>query len=138
MSTTILHPFAQAAERDAALFNVAQIAASNARWWLAWVLLVVMLPFILVLAQTVPFVFRPHLAILFPLLPRVTSRVELAWAKDILTLYCETLKIYKPFCLFRRQTNELIDEIEEHLDSLEFVAANEQFLQGAVAKIEQR
>ncbi len=138
MSTTILHPFAQLAERDTALFNVAQIAASHARWWLAWVLLVILFPFFLLFAQFVPFVFRTHLATLFPLLPRVTDRNDLAWVKDVLILYCETIKVYKPFCFFRRQADDLIDEIDEHLDSLEFVAANDQYLQGAVAQIEQQ
>lgn len=136
MTTAALHPFIEAAERDSQLFGVAQLVDSHVRWWFGLLLRVLGFPLFLVAAQAAPFVFRRHLALVLPQLPNVTDRTDLAWVRDALTLYHESLKAYAPFCLFRRTARELLEEIDEHLDSLEFVAANDDFLRETVAKIE--
>lgn len=136
MTTTALHPFIEAAERDAALFNVAQLAASRVRWWLGTALQVVAFPVFLLLAQFAPFMIRRHVALVVPHLPNVTNRADLAWVKDALTLYHEAMVAYAPFCLFRREAASVLEELDEQLDSLEFVAAHDAFLQETVAQID--
>jgi len=138
MTSAVLHPFIDAVERDWPLFNVAQVAAAQMRGWLLFVLRVLLFVRIVVLAQFVPFVFRRHLALLIPSLPNVHSPADLAWVRDALVLYHESLKAYARFCLFRSQINEMLDEVDEHLDSLEFVASHKDFLDKATAQIEQR
>jgi len=138
MATAVLHPFLEAAERDLALFNVAQLAASHVRWWVLMVVRVVVFPVFLVLAQFVPFIFERHLALLIPRLPDVRGADDLALVKDALMLYHESLKAYAAFCLFRRKASDMLDDIDEQLDSLEFIASNRQFLDGALAHIERR
>lgn len=138
MTTAALHPFIEAAERDAALFNVAQLAASRVRWWLGTMLRVVAFPVFLLLAQFAPFIIRQHVALVVPHLPNVTDRKDLAWVKDALALYHDALKAYAPFCLFRQVSASVLEEIDEQLDSLEFVAAHDNFLQETVAQIERR
>lgn len=138
MTTAVLGPFAAAAERDFAFFNVAQIARSQLRWSFRLLMLVfVAVPFF-VCAQVVPFVYRRHLALLVPQLPHIQSEVDFAFVKDALTLYYFSLREYARYCLFKRQALDLLDEIEEQLDSIEFVSANKQFLDSAVAQIHRR
>lgn len=138
MTTAVLHPFLQAAERDLALFNVSQLAVLHVRWWLVRLLRVVVYPIFLVLAQFVPFIFRQHLALLIPRLPDISAPADLAFAKDALLLYHESMKAYGRFCVFRRLARDVLDEIDEQLDSLEFVTSNKEFLDKAVADIQQR
>lgn len=138
MTTAVLDPFFQAAERDLALFNVAQLAKAHVRWWLGVILSVLVYPIFVVIAQFVPFVFRRHLALLTPHLPEVRSANDLAVARDALLLYHECLKLYARYCFFSKDADEVLDDIGEHLDSLEFVTGNKEFLDKAVAQIEQR
>jgi hypothetical protein len=139
MTAAALHPFLEAAERDFALFNVAQLAASHVRWWLVLLLWVILFPIaILPLAQVVPFLFRRHVALAIPHLPNIDNPADLAWVKDVLTLYHESLKVYARFSLFRRQAQDVLDELDEELDSLEFVTTHKDFLDKAVAQIEQQ
>lgn len=138
MTAAALNPFIEAAERDFALFQVAQLAGTRIRWWVGLILRAVVFPFFVVLAQFVPFIYSRHIALLVPLLPDVQSPRDLAFAKDALTLYHVSLKEYSRFCLFQRRAEATLDEIEEQLDSLEFVTANKEFLDRAVAQIERR
>lgn len=138
MTAAALHPFVQAVQRDWPLFNVAQLAASKMHSGLVLVLrILAFFPFLL-LAQVVPFIFRRHLALLIPGLPNVQSPGDLAWVKDALVLYHESLKAYSRFSVFRAQANEMLEEIDEHLDSLEFITSHKDFLDRATAQIEQR
>lgn len=133
-----LREFSQRAEHDAAFFNVSQTINSGLRG-LVWILLRVVLfvPFV-AFAQVTPFVFRRHLALILPHLPEVTDPQDLAWLKDAFTLYHETLKGYQPYCLFRHTTRETLDELDEQIDSLEFVITNAAFLRETLDQIEQR
>ncbi len=137
-ATFALREFSQYAEHDAAMFNVAQTVATRLRG-LVWIILRVILfvPF-LVFAQVTPFMFRRHLALILPHLPDVTDPKDLAWLKDAFTLYYVTLEEYRPYCLFRRTTRELLDELDEQIDSLEFVTTHAEFLRETIDHIEQR
>lgn len=136
MTTAVLHPFLQAAERDLALFNVAHLAASHVRWWVLMLVRIAVYPVFLILAQFVPFIFERHLTLLIPRLPDVQASEDLALVKDALTLYHESLKAYSTFCIFRRKAAEMLEGIDEQLDSLEFISRNKEFLDGAIAHIE--
>jgi hypothetical protein len=138
MTAAALHPFVAAMERDWPLFNVAQVAASQMRGSVLFLLRVLLFLPIVILAQFVPFIFRRHLALLIPRLPDVHNPADLAWVKDALVLYYESIKAYSPFCVFRGQMREMLDEVDEQLDSLEFAASHKEFLDKATAQIEQQ
>lgn len=138
MTAAALHPFVQAVERDWPLFNVAQLAAARMHGVLVVVLRIFLfVPFVL-LAQFVPFIFRRHLALLIPSLPDVHSPADLAWVKDALVLYHESLRAYSRFSAFRREANDMLEEIDEQIDSLEFIAGHRDFLDKATAQIERQ
>jgi hypothetical protein len=136
MTTAALQPFVQAVARDWPLFNFAQAAAVQMRSGVVLMLRVLLFAPFLVVAQFVPFIFRRHLRLLMPLLPDVKSEADLAWVKDVLVICYESLKAYNYFCVFRPQMRAMLDQVDEHLDSLEFIAPNREFLESAVARIE--
>ena len=136
-----LNQFAELAEQDGRIFfailqAVRQAAKSIVSWWLSIITIIFLLPLILIFAQTVPIIFRKHLSIILPALPYIKERESLFWLKDVFQLYYYVLKGYRPFCLFRKSINFLMDEIDEHIDSLSLVLENQAFLQHATTNIE--
>lgn len=129
--------FVAVAEQDGRIFfGVLQAAQTMVSWWLRVILVGLLFIPVVIFAQIVPFLFRRHLAIIFPLLPDVKERESLAWVKEVLLLYYHVLKGYRTFCLFRRSINALMDEVDEHIDSLSYALEHAGFLQHAVEKIE--
>ena len=137
-ATLALREFSQRAEQDAAFFNVSQTINSGLRGIVWSVVRVLMLIPFLIFAQVAPFALRRHVALILPHLPEVTDPHDLAWVKDVFTLYYETLKGYQPYCLFRPTTRDLLDKLDEQIDSLEFVIDNAAFLRETLDQIEQR
>lgn len=130
--------FAVVAEQDGRIFfGILQAAKSMASWWLRLILIIFLAIPLLVFAQIAPFVFRKHLQTIFPVLPYIKDQKSLFWLKDAFMLYYYALKGYKPFCLFRKPINSIMDELDEHIDSLKFALENSNFVQSAIREIEQ-
>ena len=129
-SAATFNEFVGLAQRDGMIFFVVVQAAKRiATAWLRTVLMVLLfLPF-LCIAQIVPFVFKKHLAAIFPALPYIKDRAALNWLRDAFLLYFFSLKGYKPYCLFQGSLKVLIEELDEHIDSLTFVLENPNVLQ---------
>lgn len=100
----------------------------------AFVLIVLFIPLV-VLAQIVPTVFKKHLALVYPLLPYIEDNESLAYLRDAFLLYYHVLKGYHPFSFRRKAIRALMDELDEHIDSLSFVLENEDFLEHALEGI---
>ena len=133
-----MQSFIATAEQDNVLFGVVQSTRTQVRSWL-WLLAAIFLyPLFLVFGQLAPFVFRKHLDAIKPYLPAVTDRSSLSWLKDAFTLYHMALKGYRHVCLFRGHLDALLDDLDEEIDSLEFVLGQEKFLQETVAEITHR
>lgn len=138
MDTSVsFNKFMSLAEQDGRIFySMLQAAKSMAGWWLRAILLVFLFPLLLIFAQISPYIFRSPLNKIFPLLPYIKDKNSLNWLKDTFLLYYYTLKGYKPFCLFRKPVNSLMDELDEQIDSLSFSLKNQDFLQHAIENIE--
>lgn len=136
--TISFNQFAIIAGQDGRIFfGVLQAAKSMASWWLRLILIVFLAVPLLVFAQIAPFVFRKHLQTIFPVLPYIKDNDSLLWLKDAFMLYYYALKGYKPFCLFRKPINSLMDELDEHIDSLTFALENSNFIYTTIKGIEQ-
>jgi hypothetical protein len=136
--TVSFNQFAIIAEQDGRIFfGVLQAAKSMASWWLRLILIVFLAVPLLIFAQISPFVFRKHLQTISPVLPYIKDKDSLIWLKDTFILYYFSLKDYKPFCLFRKSINSLMDELDEHIDSLTFALENSNFIHSAIKEIEQ-
>lgn len=133
--TMTFNQFVVVAEKDASLFFL-QAAKNLAIWWLRIILMVFLFMPVLIVAQIVPFIFGNHLAKIFRVLPYIKEQKHLYWLRDAFQLYYFALKAYKPFCLFRKRINALMEEIDEHIDSLTYVLENQPFLQRTIEGIE--
>lgn len=129
--------FVTFAAKDGILFfGLLQTAKRFASWWLrAFILVFLFIPFI-VFAQIVPFYFRKHLSIIFPVLPDIKDRDSLFWLRDAFSLYFYTLKGYRSLCMFRKSMDVLIDELDEHIDSISFAIENPNIINQALANAE--
>ena len=137
-ATIAMQSFIATAEQDNVLFGVVQSTRTQVRSWL-WLLAAIFLyPLCLFFAQLAPFIFRKHLDAIKPYLPAVTDRATLAWLKDAFTLYHVALKGYRNISLFRGRLDALLEDLDEEIDSLEFVLQQDKFLQETVAEITHR
>lgn len=134
-ATIAMKSFIATAEQDNVFFGVVQVIRSQVRSWLWFLVAVFVYPVFVVIAQVAPFIIRNHLDAIKPYLPAVTDRPSLAWLKDAFTLYHMALKGYRYVCLFRGRLDALLDDLDEEIDSLEFVLGQEKFLQETVAEI---
>ena len=99
----------------------------------------IIIPFLFIFAQVAPILFKNHLNKIIPYLPYIDDFNVLSVIKDIFAIYFYALKDYRPFCIFtRNKLDDLVDELDEHIDSLEYVIKNHEFLSAAVDKIEAR
>jgi len=97
----------------------------------------IIIPTLFIFAQITPILFKNHLDKIIPHLPNIDDFNILSIIKDIFTIYYYALKGYRPVCIFTRNTlDELIDELDEHIDSLEYAIKNHEFLSTSVDKIE--
>lgn len=136
--TISFNQFMVIAEQDGRIFfGVLQAVKSIASWWLHLILIIFLAVPLVVFAQIAPFIFRKHLQTIFPVLPYIKDKSSLIWLKDAFILYYYALKGYKPFCLFRKHINSLMEELDEHIDSLTFAMENSNFLHSAIKEIEQ-
>lgn len=136
MNTATFDQFVDYAREDTQLLNTAFNATKKyADKWVYFIVKAVLFLPVLIFAQITPFVFRKHISVIIPLLPYIQDREALLWIKDAFTLYYHSLKGYKPFCLFRGSINDLIDELDEHLDSISFVIENGPALRQAIDTI---
>ena len=125
MNTATFDQFVDYAREDTQFFNATfQVTKKITDRWVYFIARVVLFVPVLIFAQITPFVFRRHIKVIVPLLPYIQDQKALLWIKDAFTLYYHSLKGYRPFCLFRRSINDLIDELDEHLDSISFVIEN--------------
>lgn len=132
--TMTFNQFVEVAERDVSLFFL-QAAKNLAIWWLRIILGVFLFVPVLIIAQALPFWVGKHLADIFSILPDIKKREQLYWLRDTFQLYYETLKAYKPFCVFRKRINTLMEELDEHIDSLTYVLENQPFLERVLEKL---
>lgn len=132
--TMTFNQFVEVAERDASLFLL-QAAKNLAIWWLRIILGVFLLVPSLFLAQIVPFYVGKHLAEIFSILPDIKRREQLYWLRDTFQLYYVALKGYKPLCLFQKRINALMEELDEHIDSITYVLENQPFLERVLEKL---
>lgn len=136
--TLSFRQFTAIAEQDGRIFfGVLQAARSMASLWLRLILIVFLSVPLLIFAQLAPFVFRKHLHTILPALPYIKEQKALFWLRDAFMLYYYALEGYKPFCLFRSPVNSLMDDLDEHIDSLTFALENSNFINGAIKEIEQ-
>ena len=137
-ATIAMQSFIATAEQDNVLFGVANVARSHVRTWLWLLVAIFVYPVFLIIGQLAPFVMRKHLDAIKPYLPSVTDRATLAWLKDAFTLYYMALKGYRHVSLFRGRLDALLEDLDEEIDSLEFVLVQEKLLQETVAEITHR
>lgn len=96
-------------------------------------------PTLFIFAQVAPILFKNHLDKIIPHLPYIDDFNVLSVIKDIFAIYFYALKSYRPFCVFtRNKLDDLVDELDEHIDSLEYVVKKHELLSTAVDKIEAR
>ena len=133
-----MQSFIATAEQDNRFFGMVQVARSKAQGWLWSLVAKIVYPLFVLVAQFAPFVIRKHLDAITPYLPAVTDRATLEWLKDAFTLYHMALKDYRSVCLFRGRLDALLDDLDEEIDSLEFVLGHDKFLQETVAEITHR
>jgi hypothetical protein len=129
--------FTRLAARDSQAFSVVQITESAPNWLLRLLIAPAYL-FFFIYAQFAPFIFRKHLEVIFPALPYIKERESLYWLRDTFRLYYHTLKFYRSASLFRPQVDEILDRLDEEIDSLNFALQNEPFLKQVIETIEQR
>ena len=99
----------------------------------------IIIPLLFTFAQVAPILFKNHLDKIIPYLPDIDDFNVLSVIKDIFAIYFYALKDYRPFCIFtRNKLDDLVDELDEHIDSLEYVLKNHELLSTAVDKIEVR
>lgn len=100
-----------------------------------YLLLTILFPLALIVAQFVPVIFGRHIKLILPHLPYIKDTKTLLWIKDIFLLYYYSLKEYRRLCLFKKGINSLIDEVDEQIDSIEFFLNNRQQLQNVIESI---
>jgi len=99
----------------------------------------IIIPILFIFAQVAPILFENHLDKIIPYLPYIDNFNVLSMIKDIFAIYLYTLKGYRRLCIFtRNKLDNLIEELDEHIDSLEYVIENHEVLSAAVDKIETR
>lgn len=121
--------------KDMFLFFRIPWVSKIAKSFIFSVVAILLFPITLISAQFVPSVFAKHINIIVPALPFIKDKKTLHWIKDVFLLYYYTLKEYKKFSLFRTRINKLIEEIDEHIDSLEFSLNNWNEMQGVINSI---
>lgn len=133
--------FVRLAEQDSKFFAAMLQAMKSLKgslwtWWLRWVLLVFLAPFLWLIAQLVPILFKQHLQIVFPILPYLKERESLILLKDVFLLYHEVLKGYRELAIVgRKRFDFLIEDLDEQIDSIEFVLENQPFLENALSHL---
>jgi len=131
-----LEQFERFAQQDAAFLGLVQSVKGFAIWWLRLILLVSLGWLVFLLAQfIVPKVFKKHLNQIYPALPYIKDKKSLGWLRDTFELYFFTLKGYRSICWSKREYDMMMDELDEHIDSLDYVLRNEAALNDAVAQI---
>lgn len=122
--------------KDMFLFFRLPWISKVAKSFLFSLLATLLFPIALIFAQIVPFVFYKHINIIVLALPFIKDEKLLKWIKDVFLLYYYTVKEYKKFCLFRKRISRLIEDIEEHIDSLEFALNNWNEMHNVIKTIE--
>jgi len=133
-----LQEFKNNAWKDMFLFFRIPWVTRIAESFMFSVVSILLFPIVLIFAQIVPHVFAKHINIIIPALPFIKDEKILKWIKDVLLLYYYSLKEYKKFTVFRKRINKLIEELDEHIDSIEFSLNHWNEMQGVINSISNR
>lgn len=136
--TTKLDNFKVKIRIDSVFFSLLQSTKGITIRGIESLLLPILFPFILIFAQIAPYFFKKHISIIVPALPYIEETETLKWINDVFLLYYYALKEYRQFCLFRNSINKLLEEVDEHIDSIAYVLENKAKLQNAIGAIEQK
>jgi hypothetical protein len=126
MALSQFNQFELLARQDTAFLSISQSVRGYAMLWLRIVVFVFLIIPYLVIAQFIPVVFKSHLNKIYPALPYIEDRKSLEWLRDTFRLYHFSLKVYRPVALYKKNFDSLMEELDEHIESLEYVLNNEQ------------
>jgi hypothetical protein len=107
------------------------------RFWV-WLLLPIGFVFSMFYAQLLPFLFDRALPPILRQLPWTTNREILARVEDLLRVCHELLRVVGKYSLARKKTALWLDELDEQIDSLEFVRLNGTDVDAEIAQIRGR
>ena len=123
---------------DSVFFSLSQYIKEITIRGIESLLLIFLFTLAIILAQIAPHLFKRHINIIVPALPYIEETETLNWINDVFLLYYYSLKGYRRFCLFRNSINKLLEEVDEHIDSIAYVLENQAKLQNAIETIEQK
>lgn len=106
------------------------------RWKLMrWALLPIAAPLSLIYAQALPFLTERTVRPILVQLPWVTDRELLARIEDLFRLLYELLRELGPWSLARAKVAYWLEELDEQLDSLEFVREHSTEVDSTIAQL---
>lgn len=111
------------------------ISAHVRRWW-ARVLVTILGGVLLVYAQILPVFTRRALPALAERMSAIESEDELREFRGKLHLARYVLNTLKRYSLFRSVADEVVSELEEHIDSIDFVLGNRSRLDAAMSNLD--
>ena len=120
-----LHQFEQLAQQDTAFLSIVQSMRGYAMLWVNILAAIFLRPIVFLIAPIIPRIFRDHLNYIYPALPYIQDRKSLEWLRDTFLLYYFSLKGYRSAALFKNKFDLLMEELDEHIDSLNYVLENE-------------
>lgn len=127
--------FEQLARRDTAYLSLAQSVRGYAMLWLKILVVISMGWLFLLIAQFVPRIFRKHLNYIYPALPYIQDKKSLEWLKDTFQLYYFSLKGYRSVALNKKSFDIMMEELDEHIDSLSYVLENHEMINGELKEL---
>lgn len=129
MSAVTVQDVSSWSEREGLYVFIGAAFNSASQRLIGFVLLPFLAIFVLILAQLYPISMRKTLREVGPLLPDVQDTAALETLRDALLLALGAGRFYSRVCLLQRKMNDVLDEIEEHIDSLNLVLESPEALQ---------
>lgn len=130
-----LNQFEQLAVRDTAYLSMVQSVRGQAMILVKVLVTITLGPIVVLIAQFVPYIFKKHLQLIYPALPFINERKSLEWLRDTFQLYYFALKGYRTVAINRGGFDVLMEELDEHIDSISYVLGNYETINEQLKKI---
>jgi len=125
MSAVTLSEFSALTERESVYWYFGGALRKASRSAALFVFSPFLLVAVFLLAQTLPYRLRKILDEVGPKLAHVTERPVLSFLRDLLSLTLVVARFYNHFCIVSRSAMaDVIDELDETVDSLKFSLDN--------------
>ena len=73
--------------------------------------------------------------LIYPALPFIQDKKSLEWLKDTFRLYYFALKGYRTVALNKKSFDVLMEELDEHIDSLSYVLENHEMINSELKEL---